>query len=79
MKKIFVTLSLVLAVGIFLFTCKTEKAKANTDMEFDENVYAIEESCLSSGIKLEEQEESLVIYTVKKEGLEIWIYSHLDY
>ena len=66
MKKIFVTLSLVLAVGIFLLTCQTGKAKANTDTIFDENVYAIEESCLSSGIKLEEQEESLAIHTVEK-------------
>lgn len=66
MKKIFVTLSLVLAVGIFLLTCQTGKAKANTDMEFDENVYAIEESCLSSGIKSEEQEESLAIHTVEE-------------
>lgn len=65
-EKDFVTSSLVLAVGIFLFTCQTGKAKANTDTIFDENVYAIEESCLSSGIKLEEQEESLAIHTVEE-------------
>lgn len=66
MKKIFVTLSLVLAVGIFLFTCQIGKAKANADMGLNENVYAIEESCLSSDIKLEEQEESLAIHTVEE-------------
>lgn len=66
MKKIFVVLSSVLAVGIFLFTCQIGKAKANADMGLNENVYAIEESCLSSDIKLEEQEESLAIHTVKE-------------
>ena len=64
MKKIYVVLSSVLAVGIFLFTCQT--GKANADMGLNENVYAIEESCLSSGIKLEEQEESLAIHTVEE-------------
>lgn len=66
MKKIFVVLSSVLAVGIFLFTCQIGKAKANADMGLNENVYAIEESCLSSDIKLEEQEESLAIHTVEE-------------
>lgn len=84
MKKIFAVLSSVLAVGIFLFTCQTGTAKANTDTVFDENVYAIEESCLSSGIKLEEQEESLAIHTleesdnIRKAGLTIneWGYTY---
>lgn len=64
MKKVFVALSSVLAVGIFLFTCQT--GKANADTGIDENIYAIEESCLSSSIKMEEQEENLVIHTLEE-------------
>ena len=64
MKKVFGALSSVLAVGIFLFTCQT--GKANADMEIDENVYTIEKSCLSSGMKLEGQKEILAINTLEE-------------
>jgi hypothetical protein len=64
MKKGFAALSSVLAVGIFLFTCQT--GKANADMGIDENVYAIEESCLGSGMKLTKQKESLAIHTLEE-------------
>ncbi len=64
MKKGFAALSSVLAVGIFLFTCQT--GKANADMGIDENVYAIEEYCLGSGMKLTKQKESLAIHTLEE-------------
>ena len=69
MKKVFVALSSVLAVGIFLFTCQT--GKANADTGIDENVYAIEESCLSSGMKLAEQKESLAIHTLEETDISV--------
>lgn len=43
-----------------------QTGKANADMEIDENVYTVEKSCLSSGMKLEEQKEILAINTLEE-------------